>query len=287
MPANPEGAVFTYQTRVVVTPKQDQMLREYASLFGHVERTLFAEIQKGGDAKQRKSDYLARFGVTARQFNAVRIQLQGKINAIRELIPLQIEHLKTKIRKGKKNLAKLVKSIRGSNQLHQKQRRLVGLEQRLEKLEADQKTGQVHLCFGSKKLFHAQFHLPENGFDSHEDWHQTWTEARSRQFFILGSKDETAGCQSCVALPRRTAATRCECDCRARPRKSMCWSAEFALPTGTSSWRNLWPADGLYRIVSCATTRDGGCSFRRVSAPGHLFGPKPIDCSRHSRLRYV
>ena len=55
------------------------------------------------------------------------------------------------------------------------------------------------MCFGSKKLFHAQFHLRENGFACHAEWKQAWSEARSHQFFVLGSKDETAGCQSCVA----------------------------------------------------------------------------------------
>ena len=131
----------------------------------------------------------------------MRIQLLGKISAIRELIPLRTENLKTKIRKAKKVVRKLAKCLPGSKQLHYKRRRLAGLEQRLERLKRDQKTGQVHLCFGSKRLFHAQFHREENGFQSHQEWKQAWTEARSRQFFIIGSKDETSGCQGCVAIP--------------------------------------------------------------------------------------
>ena len=78
---------------------------------------------------------------------------------------------------------------------------MTGLEQRLERLQREQKTGQVHLCFRSKRLFHAQFHRKENGFQSHQEWKQAWTEARSRQFFIIGSKDEASGCQGCVAIP--------------------------------------------------------------------------------------
>ena len=87
----------------------------------------------------------------------------------------------------------------GSNRLHQKRRRLAGLELRCEQLEAERKAGQIHLCFGSKKLFHSQFHLAENGFPSHAEWKQAWREARSSQFFVLGSKDETAGCQGMVS----------------------------------------------------------------------------------------
>ena len=199
MPGNENRQVFTYQTRVSVTPEQDKMLREYAVRFGRVERILYREMQKGADANRLKSAYLVRFAITARQFNAVRIQLQGKIDAIRKLLPVQIEHLRTKIRKAKKVVSRLSKHLAGSNQLHQKRRRLARLEHRLQQREAERQAGQVSLCFGSKKLFHAQFHLAENGFQSHAEWKQAWREARSSQFFVLGSKDETAGCQGCVA----------------------------------------------------------------------------------------
>ena len=201
MPANQDAPVFTYQTRVSVTPEQDQLLRNYARLFGQVERTLFADIERGKNANQLKSEYLERFDITARQFNALRIQLLGKIAAIKKLIPLQIEDLKTKIKKAKKVLGKLIKKcLPGSEKVHHKKRRLARLQSRLEQLQADHETGRVRICFGSRKLFHAQFHLDANGFHSHEEWQEAWTEARSRQFFVIGSKDETAGCQSCVAM---------------------------------------------------------------------------------------
>src|SRR6516164_770782 len=131
MPGNKNRQVFTYQTRVSVTPQQDKKLREYAVLSGRVERTLFGEMQNGADANRLKSDYLVHFAITARQFNAVRIQLQGKIDAIRKLLPVQIEHLRTKIGKAKKVVSRLSQRLPGSNQLHQKRRRLARLEHRL------------------------------------------------------------------------------------------------------------------------------------------------------------
>ena len=164
LPANQKRHVFTYQTRVLVTPEQDQMLREYAVRFGRVERTLYRDLQKGEAAIRLKAEYLVRFAITARQFNAARIQLQGKIEAIRQRLPLQVANLQTRIGKAKKIVARLRKRMPGSNRLHQKRRRLAGLELRWEQLEAERKAGQIHLCFGSKKLFHSQFHLEENGF---------------------------------------------------------------------------------------------------------------------------
>src|SRR5215472_18488585 len=99
MSSRQDRPIFTYQTRVSVTPEQDQLLREYARRFGHIERTLFADLQKGKDANQLKTEYVSRFDITARQFNALRIQLQGKIGSIQKLIPVHMANLKTKIRR--------------------------------------------------------------------------------------------------------------------------------------------------------------------------------------------
>jgi hypothetical protein len=97
MPSHQKRHVFTYQTRVLVTSEQDKMLREYAVRFGRVERTLYRDLRKGEDANRLKSVYLVRFAITAGQFNAVRIQLQGKVEAIRRQLPLQVANLKRRI----------------------------------------------------------------------------------------------------------------------------------------------------------------------------------------------
>ena len=55
------------------------------------------------------------------------------------------------------------------------------------------------LCFGSKRLWRKRDHLEANGYASHEEWLQDWRDARSNEFFVLGSRDETSGCQLCVA----------------------------------------------------------------------------------------
>ena len=57
----------------------------------------------------------------------------------------------------------------------------------------------MRLCFGSKRLWRKQHHLEANGYVSHEEWLSDWQGARSGEFFVLGSRDETVGCQLCVA----------------------------------------------------------------------------------------
>jgi IS605 OrfB family transposase len=76
---------------------------------------------------------------------------------------------------------------------------LARLEKRLEQFKSDKATGRVRICFGSKKLFNAQFDLKANGYENFEQWKSDWQKARSNQFILVGSKDETAGNQLCTA----------------------------------------------------------------------------------------
>ena len=52
---------------------------------------------------------------------------------------------------------------------------------------------------GSRRLWRKQHHLEANGHASHQGWLRDWRDSRSDEFFVLGSRDETAGCQLCVA----------------------------------------------------------------------------------------
>ena len=200
----------TYQTRLDLTDQQADCLSQYAALFGRVERTLFAETLSQGKAPESvKNAYLQRFGLTSRQFNAIARPLKGKVKSISELRKLHIKEGRERIKTAEATITKLGKKLalqiktgaEGSDKtrlkLHHKKRRLNKLRQRQAAREADAANNTIRLCFGSKKLFRAQFDLAANDYASHSDWKADWEAARSRQFYVLGSKDETAGCQSC------------------------------------------------------------------------------------------
>lgn len=76
--------IFTYQTRPALTPVQATVLDAYADLYGQAERSLFAAIQAGDSLNELKRSFQPRFGITARQFNAMRAGLEGKIDSIKE-----------------------------------------------------------------------------------------------------------------------------------------------------------------------------------------------------------
>jgi IS605 OrfB family transposase len=190
---------FTYHTRIPLTSQESEVLDACAEHLSRVERRLFADISAGKDPLQLKSLYIKEFGITTRQYNALRIQLEGKIDSIRELQPVQIIELQDKIAEAKKMIQKLEKKNPDAV-LHQKKRRLYNLEQKLQQLEHDKAEGKVSLCFGSKRLFRAQFDLETNGYQNHGEWLVDWQSSRSNSFFLLGSKDESGGNQSCTAF---------------------------------------------------------------------------------------
>ena len=191
---------LTYHTRLPVNEEALECLSQCAAHISQVERSLFADIAAGHRAVDLKKQYLKRFQITARQFNACRIQVEGKIASIKAKLPEQIKSLKEKIKFLKKHVKNLSKKKKKAFEHHHKKRKLNHLECKLQRLERDRETGEIHLCFGSKKLFHAQFFLEENGFQNHKEWKEKWQEQRNSSFFVLGSKDETGGNQTCTAF---------------------------------------------------------------------------------------
>ena len=170
----------------------------YAKLYGRVERNLFAEVAAGRSATSLKSVYLQRYGIPARMFNGARVLLEGKVASVKEQQKLRLDDLQRRIVRAERQVSDAAERGR-LGQVHPKKRRLANLRHRLAALEADITAGRVRLCFGSKRLWRKQHHLEANGYGSHQEWLRDWRDARSDEFFVLGSRDETAGCQLCVA----------------------------------------------------------------------------------------
>ena len=193
----------SYQTRIagyegIDRAVGDAALSAYAALYGKVQHKLFAVVAAGGSAVSKKSEYIEEHGIPARLFNAARITLDGKVSAVRESQLLQLDSLGRRVSRAERQVAEAAEPGRWQ-QVHEKRRRLANLKFRLSVLAADLVAGRVRLCFGSKKLWRRQYDLEANGYASHEEWLQEWREVRSNEFFVLGSRDETAGCQLCVA----------------------------------------------------------------------------------------
>ena len=195
--------IGTCQTRVTVFRGMDRAagdaaLSAYGELYGRMQRKLFAEVRAGRPAASLKRAYVKDHEIPARMFNGVRVSLEGKIASVREAQKLHRDILQRRIARAERQISDAGEEGRWQ-QVHQKRRRLANLQSGLAGLEADIAAGRVRLCFGSRRLWRKQHHLEANGYASHEEWLADWQDARSGEFFVLGSRDETGGCQLCVA----------------------------------------------------------------------------------------
>lgn len=182
-------------------------------LYEKIKHTLFKDsVSKGKSPVHFKNDYLKQFGITARQFNSIRIDLQGNIDSIKEHRNLQIRDITgriSSIKKWIKNKQAKVKKLKKKDKdnsilnrslmsaIHNKKRKLYALEQKLKKLKKDKEDNNVRICFSSKKLFRKQFNLTQNGYVLHDEWKEDWRSARNSSFMFVGSHEESSGNQTC------------------------------------------------------------------------------------------
>ncbi len=191
-----DDSIRTYQTRPRLHSQANEILHACAKLFSHIEHRLFAEISSGKDPSPLKSLFLKKYSITARQFNACRVNVEGKISSIKERRKQLILEKKDRIKSLERKISKIKKN---PTLVHQKKRRLHLLQKQLKKLIDEDKANTISLCFGSRKLFRAQFNLEANNYRSHEEWLAHWQQTRASEIFFLGSKDETSGNQTCSA----------------------------------------------------------------------------------------
>lgn len=215
-----------------------ELFDEMAVLLARVEHRLYVEhyVQKRPLANC-KHEFIAKYGITARQFNALRISLGAKAAAALESMKTELAKLDERIRsaekwikKKEKRIATLTKQIQAETErihpgprprrpvdgpklaslvaerkqlranLHHKRRYLASLEHQKACIDADLAAKSVRFCFGGRKRFRAQFNLTTNGYASHEEWRENWQAARASQVYLVGSKDETGGNQSCAVI---------------------------------------------------------------------------------------
>ena len=195
--------IGSYQTRITVFRGMDRSegeaaLSAYGELYGRVQHKLFAGVVADRSAGSLKSAYLGEYGIPTRMFNAVRVSLEGKVASIRAQQKLRADGLTRRIARAKSQIVRAEEHGRWAH-VHHKKRRLVNLLNRLATLESDMSGEKVRLCFGSKRLWRKQHDLETNGYSSREEWLKDWRTARSDEFFVLGSRDET-GAANCAWL---------------------------------------------------------------------------------------
>lgn len=215
------SATFTTETRLSEKDAHDIITyaKLYARDFGIMERYAWHYIVSNKGIPNKSvfnTELQIRFGVTKRTANSVIYDMLGRYKALKELKKTEsyqyknkISHLESKIEKLKLTVnvlkikaadnklddKQLARYCKLKKSLFYKKQKLQRYKDRLSQLEKDISENKYSLGFGGRKLFGAQYRLPENGFRSHVGWYNSYARRRDCNIFYLGSKDETSGNQ--------------------------------------------------------------------------------------------
>src|ERR1035438_8433259 len=96
----------TYQARLSVGCDDEASLREYAAVFSRALRSLHASRHAGSVLS--KPRFMRKFGLTSRQYNAVKFSLEGMESSIVELRLGRTADVQQRIKAADKKLAKLL-----------------------------------------------------------------------------------------------------------------------------------------------------------------------------------
>ena len=214
---------FTIETRL--NQKQNQEIIDYVRgfnvLYGKALRFTWHRYNNGGHFDRKKSEFKTllqkKFPLNNRMANSVIHEVQGTYNAFRELKQHQFSQLKTKVHKLYKKREKLEKKVfvlkekAKNNQLspsslryYKRQKakifftnqKINRLRQSMVNVLKELQNKDLKVCFGSKKLFRAQYYLKENNLTSHKVWLEKFRKQRDNRSLYIGSKTEFRGNQT-------------------------------------------------------------------------------------------
>ncbi|MGK7953494.1 MAG: IS200/IS605 family accessory protein TnpB-related protein [Xenococcaceae cyanobacterium] len=192
----------TYQT--ILHPDIYPFLESMANLYSAIERQMHVALLAGEKIADIEKRLQNQFQVDSTTVRNVYHNLKGKHSSIKELRKSQAKELKSTISSIKKSITTNEKRIRAKLKkqqsatasrfiIHQKKRRLAQCQEKLKKLQNQ----KINLCFGTKKLFKAQYHLKENGYTDRQEWLAEWQAARTSSLVMVGSKTYAGGNQLC------------------------------------------------------------------------------------------
>ncbi|MCY9870405.1 IS200/IS605 family accessory protein TnpB-related protein [Vibrio barjaei] len=205
----------TIETRLPrdVVEKFDSVLSEYAAHYSRCLRVFVARKNRGESVSKKL--FSSEFGLTARQFNSIRTEVDAlfqsqksnyeryileaeKKNAIRLA---RVELLNFKIA----NAHLIDDDAKRSDALFKLHNELAGCRNGIDRAKVKIlkwsdliKSKKISICFGSRDLMRKHNHLEDNHYANHDEWLAGFRTNRDSEIFLLGAKDEADGNQSCT-----------------------------------------------------------------------------------------
>ncbi len=139
-------------------------LDEMAKLYIQMEREMHVCLMREDKIAAIEKSLQAKYQVDSTTTRNVYHNLKGKHQGIKELRKTQVKDLKSTIKSIQSAIAKPLKKKTITQKdrfiIHQKKRRLAIKQHKLKALQDK----DISLCFGTKKLFKAQYNLEANGY---------------------------------------------------------------------------------------------------------------------------
>ena len=184
---------------IIRDPEVEETLGPWAWHMATVRHWAFKQrFVRGRTLKDVKREAIARFGVSARQFNGVRFDLDQAVNAWRGQIEHRVKDLADQVKHAWRAVRRLERKLQAERNktdpsrrkirnvrfhLHQKKRHHATLQDRLETARVEARRTVPRICFGGP----GKLHRGQIG---------EWRERRTRMITLVGSKDEAAGNQT-------------------------------------------------------------------------------------------
>ncbi len=198
---NPDGT-RTPQLRIGVEARIDYhpFLEDWGDRYQSIMRTALNALQNGQSENDIEKSFQVKFDIDWAWADSIATDAKGTYDQLIEARALRIKALDDDIKAGWKSVALTIELM--SQQLANPTRknmkgfalRLMGLESKVNRLERKQVEKEelelakrLHICFGSSKLFNAQYHLEKNGYSSHDEWRADWEKKRGGNFYSIGS----------------------------------------------------------------------------------------------------
>ena len=217
----PESLVIPLEIRLDkrLCPEVIACIDEGVAVYSKAYRSAFSRINHGQkNLDQLVKDLQNEYGLKSRAANSIARDTKSRHQAGLELAKEQAKDLQASISRKKKRMKKLKKKVKETSRkaaagrlndhelsLYRKQKHdlwhlgqlIPELEAKLKRWKKDVENRHVRLCFGTKKLFKAQYHLEENGLSSHEEWKEVFVRNREKMMYLCGKNDEQNGNQLC------------------------------------------------------------------------------------------
>jgi len=174
-------------------------LEDWGNYYQSILRSGLNDMQRGMSSDEIERTYQRRFDIQWSWADSIATQVKSTFEQLTTAKENQLDELIEDIKSGKEKVAKTLKKLteilanptkkglKGFDKkllgIHSKLERLLGKQKQLERLS---QATRLHICFGSTKLFNAQYHLDANGYANHEEWLEDWQKKRGGNFYSVG-----------------------------------------------------------------------------------------------------